>query len=88
MSDESYRIEKDNVYESADPRDDGRQIRVTSFYTGYAQANIVSHPSGKRHRSINVKYLHESRTTKNGQPRKNGYFFVGKHQEATAENDA
>ena len=82
MSDEDYKIEKDNIYESADPRDDGRQIRVTSYYTGYAQANIVSHPSGQRHRSINVKYLHEDRNTQNGTPRKNGYFFVGKHKES------
>lgn len=82
MSDEDYKIEKGNIYESADPRDDGRQIRVTSYYTGYAQANIVSHPSGQRHRSINVKYLHEDRNTQNGTPRKNGYFFVGKHKES------
>lgn len=81
MSDEDYKIEKGNIYESADPRDGGRQIRVTSYYTGYAQANIVSHPSGQRHRSINVKYLHEDRNTQNGTPRKNGYFFVGKHKE-------
>jgi hypothetical protein len=82
VSEADYKIEKGNIYESADPRDDGRQIRITSYYTGYAQANIVSHPSGKRHRSINVKYLHENRDTQNGQPRKNGYFFVGKHEDS------
>lgn len=81
MSDESYVIEKGNIYESADPRDNGRKIRVASFYTGYSNANIVSHPSGKNHRSINVKYLHRDRNTQAGTPRKNGYFFVGKHDE-------
>jgi hypothetical protein len=84
VSDQDYKIEKDNIYESADPRDDGRQILVTAFYTGYANANIVSHPSGKNHRSINVKYLHRDRNTGKGTPRKNGYFFVGKKQNAEA----
>ncbi|AXH66371.1 hypothetical protein SEA_SATIS_222 [Streptomyces phage Satis] len=82
MSDETYVIEKGNIYESADPRDDGRQIRVTSFYSGYSNANIVSHPSGKNHRSINVRSLHKDRNTGKGTPRKNGYFFVGKHEES------
>lgn len=81
MNEADYRIEKGNIYESADPRDNGRQIRITSYYAGYAQADIVSHPSGKRHRSINVKYLHRDRNTGKGEPRKNGYFFVGKHEE-------
>lgn len=88
MSDEDYKIEKDNIYESADPRDDGRRILITSFYAGYAQANIVSHPSGKNHRSINVKYLHRDRNTGKGTPRKNGYFFVGKKGDDTAEATA
>lgn len=88
MSDENYRIEKGNIYESADERDGGRQIRITSFYTGYAQASIVSHPSGQRNRSINVKYLHKDRITGKGHQRKNGYFFVGKHQEDAAEKTA
>jgi hypothetical protein len=88
VSDQDYKIEKDNVYESADPRDGGRRILVTSFYTGYANANIVSYPSGKNHRSINVKYLHEDRNTGKGTPRKNGYFFVGKKQEIEAQAEA
>ncbi len=84
MSDQ-YEIGKGNIYESADPRDNGRQIRITSFYTGYSQASIVSHPSGKNHRSINVKYLHQDRNTGKGTPRKNGYFFVGKKEESQPE---
>lgn len=88
MSDQDYKIEKGNIYEAADPRDGGRQILVTSFYTGYANANIVSYPSEKNHRSINVKYLHQDRNTGKGTPRKNGYFFVGKKQESTAEASA
>jgi hypothetical protein len=83
VSDESYQIEKNNIYESADPRDGGRRIRITAFYTGYASANIVSHPSGKNHRSINTSSLHENRNTGKGVPRKNGYFFVGRHEETS-----
>ncbi len=56
----------------------GRQIVITAFYTGHIQASIVSHPSGKNHRKVNVKYLHKDRNTGKGTPRKNGYFFVGK----------
>lgn len=88
MSDENYRIEKDNIYESADPRDGGRQILVTSYVSGYLKANIVSHPSGKNHRTVGVKYLHKDRNTGKGTPRKNGYFFVGKKQEDTTEATA
>lgn len=81
MSDKNYVVETGNIYESADPRDDGRMIRVTSFYPGYSNANIVSHPSGKNHRSINVRSLHELRETGKGTPRKNGYFFIGKYED-------
>lgn len=88
MSDENYRVEKGNIYESADPRDGGRQILVTSYVSGYLKANIVSHPSGKNHRNIGVKYLHKDRNTQAGTPRKNGYFFVGKKQEDAAEATA
>jgi hypothetical protein len=87
MSDEFYKIEKGNIYESADPRDEGRRIRITSFHSGYSNANIVSHPSGKNHRSINVRSLHAGPNTGRGTPRKNGYFFVGRHEE-TAERNA
>lgn len=78
-------ISKDQVYESADPRDGGRRILVTSYYSGYAQANIVSYPSEKNHRSIGVKYLHAERNTGKGAPRKNGYFLVGARQEIEAQ---
>lgn len=88
MSAENYKVEKGNIYESADPRDGGRQILVTSYVPGYLKANIVSHPSGKNHRNVGVKYLHKDRNTGKGTPRKNGYFFVGKKQEDTAEDTA
>lgn len=83
-------ISKDQVYESADPRDGGRRILIKSYYSGYAQANVVSYPSGKNHRSLNVKYLHADRNTGMGNPRKNGYFLVGMREEieATAEKSA
>lgn len=83
MNDEIHKIEEGNVYESADPRDNGRQIRVTSYYAGHNRASIVSHPSGKRHRSILVGDLHRNRDTRKGAIRRNGYFFVGKHEEKT-----
>lgn len=82
MSDEyEYEIGKGNIYESADPRDGARRIVITAFYTGHASASIVSHPSGKNHRSINTRYLHQDRNTGKGVPRKNGYFFVGRTDE-------
>lgn len=84
MSDEDYRIEKNNIYESADPRDGGRRIRVVSYIPGYLKAQVVSHPSGKNQRTVGVKYLHENRNTGKGVPRKNGYFFVGRHEETSA----
>ena len=87
MSDD-YRVEAGNIYEAADPRDGGRQIRVTSFYPWCDKAAIVSHPSGKNHRSISARYLHRDRNTGKGVPRRNGYFFVGKKQEDTAEATA
>lgn len=85
MSDGQYKIEKDNVYESADPRDGGRRIVVTAFYSGYQKAHIVSYPSLKNHRQVDTKYLHEDRNTGKGTPRKNGYFFVGKKQQIEAQ---
>lgn len=81
MSDEDYTIEKGNIYESADPRDGGRKILVKSFYSGYQKAQIVSYPSMKNHRQVDVKYLHKDRNTGKGTPRKNGYFFVGRYEE-------
>lgn len=83
-------ISKDQVYESADPRDDGRRILVKSYYPDYTQASIVSYPSGKNHRSVNVRSLHQDRNTGKGTPRKNGYFLVGMREEieATAEQNA
>jgi hypothetical protein len=77
-------ITKDQVYEAADPRDEGRRILVTSYYSGYTNANIVSYPSGKNHRSVNTKHLHAERNTGKGTPRKNGYFLVGTRQEIEA----
>lgn len=70
-------IQKDQVYESADLRDGGRQIRIVSYTPGQLKAQIVSHPSGKNHRPLGVKYLHADRLTGKGEPRKNGYFLAG-----------
>lgn len=88
MSDGHYEIEADNIYEAADPRDGGRRILVTSFYTGYQKAQIVSYPSLKNNRQVDTKYLHEDRNTGQGTPRRNGYFFVGKKQDIEAQADA
>lgn len=83
-------ITKDQVYESADPRDGGRRIRVVSYFSGYLKAQVVSYPSGKNQRPLGVKYLHAERNTGKGTPRKNGYFLVGTRQEieAMAEQSA
>lgn len=80
-------ISKDQVYESADPRDGGRRILITSYYPGYAQANVVSYPSEKNHRSVNVRYLHAERNTGKGAPRRNGYFLVGIREEIQAQTE-
>lgn len=79
MSD-AYRVEKHNIYEAADPRDEGRQVRIVSYVPGYLKAHVVSHPSGKNQRQIGVQYLHRDRNTGKGTPRKNGYFFVGRSE--------
>lgn len=70
-------IQSGQIYESADPRDGGRQIRIVSYTSGHLKARIVSHPSGKNHRPLGAKYLHAERLTGRGEPRRNGYFLVG-----------
>lgn len=69
-------IEKDQIYEYADAREGGRQIRIESYQPGDARAHIVSHPSGKNPRQILVKDLHDTPTTPAGQRRQRGYFLV------------
>lgn len=75
-------IEEGNVYKSVDPREAGRQIRVTSYYPGNPKAHVVSHPDGKRPRQISVEKLHEGPKTKTGADRRSGYVLVGKHRES------
>lgn len=70
-------IQKDDIYEAADPRDGGRRIVVTSYYSGHQKANIVSYPSLKNHRHVDTGQLHRDRLTGKGTPRRTGYFLVG-----------
>lgn len=70
-------IEENGIYESADPRDNGRQIRVVSYTPGHNKADIVSHPKGDRRRRVEASTLHESAETKAGVRRRTGYFLVG-----------
>lgn len=75
-------IQENNIYESADPRDNGRRIRVVDYTQGGNKADIVSHPKGDRRRRVEAGTLHGSAKTISGATRRTGYFFVGIHQEA------
>ncbi len=77
-------IELGQIYEAADLRDEGRRIRITGYLPGWRTARIVSHPSGKNFRQLNVKDLHADRNTGKGIPRRTGYFLVGMYEEGSA----
>ena len=67
-------IEPEQVYRSCDPRDDPPiRIRIESYRPGDARAHIVDAATGKRFRQILVTQLHDSPTTRDGQPRRTGY---------------
>lgn len=69
----SHSIRPGQVYRACDPRDDGRHIRILSYETWDARAQVVDAVTGKRQRQILVDYLHASPTTATGQPRRTGY---------------
>ena len=66
-------IRAGQVYRACDPRDNGRRIRILSYSPGADRAQIVDAVTGKRQRQIYVDYLHDSPTTRDGQPRRTGY---------------
>lgn len=70
-------IQEKSIYESADPRDNGRQIRVVGWNEGDQKAQIVSHPQGNRKRHVEARSLHDDPFTSGGERRRTGYFLVG-----------
>lgn len=74
-------IQDRGIYESADPRDNGRKIRVLEWNPGDQKAQIVSHPKGDRKRYVEANTLHDKAETAAGIRRRTGYFFVGIHPE-------
>lgn len=69
-------IEKHDIFESCNPRDNGRRIRIENYVPGHERAHIVSYPSDLRIRRILVSELHETPFTEKGERRKTGYFRV------------
>ena len=65
-------IQPGQTYRSADPRELIR-IRIESYTPGDARAHVVDAATGKRPRQMLVRALHQSPTTKTGQPRRSGY---------------
>ncbi|MGZ0231154.1 hypothetical protein [Streptomyces sp. CPS1] len=68
----THRIEPGQTYRSLDPRG-GPRIRIKSFTPGHTHAWVEDAATGKRARWVLVSALHESATTKTGQPRRTGY---------------
>lgn len=65
-------IKPGQTYRSADPRDSIR-IRITDYTPGHARAHVVDAFTGKRPRQMLVTALHQTPTTRDGQPRRTGY---------------
>lgn len=65
-------IQPGQIYRNCDPRG-GPRIRITRYEPGWNRADVVDATTGKQPRRILVTHLHQSATTKNGQPRRTGY---------------
>ena len=65
-------IQPGQIYRHCDPRESIR-IRITAYTPGANRADVVDAVTGKRPRQILVTHLHDSATTKTGQPRRTGY---------------
>lgn len=65
-----------------DPRDGGRRIIIESYQSDLNKAQISSYPSRKRYRQLVVSNLYRSRMTGAGEPRRSGYFFVGRDEDS------
>jgi len=63
-------IEPGQVCRSCDPRG-GPLVRIVDVFDNAVQ--VVDAQDGKRPRRILRRYLHDSPTTKTGQPRRTGY---------------
>ena len=53
------------------------RIRIEQYQQGAARARVVDAVTGKRPREILAANLHESATTRSGQPRRTGYILEG-----------
>ncbi|KAF0646285.1 MULTISPECIES: hypothetical protein [Streptomyces] len=60
------------TYRSADPRG-GPRIRIEKYTPGHAHAWVSDADTGKRARWVLVRSLHQTPTTRTGQPRRTGY---------------
>lgn len=65
-------IRAGQVYRDCDPRS-SVTIRIVTYRPGDARAHVVDAVTGKRYRQILARTLHDSATTKAGQPRRTGY---------------
>ncbi|MFE5871625.1 hypothetical protein ACFQ6V_23675 [Streptomyces roseifaciens] len=66
-------VQADQIYRSCDPRDNGRRIRIQSYFPGNLRAVIVDADTGKRTRQLLVDQLHIEATTQSGTPWRTGY---------------
>ena len=78
-------IEVNQYYRSADPRDEGRTLRVvaapssTPGTPSFQRVGVVTvHPDGRedRLRAVDAKHFHEFELTQNETVRKTGYVLV------------
>lgn len=65
-------IQPGQIYRSCDPRG-GPRIRIVRYTHGGNRAHVVDAATGKRFRQILITALHDSTTTRDGQPRRTGY---------------
>lgn len=70
------RIEIDQIYRSADPRDRIR-IRILRWQPGQAHAWVCDADTGKRSRWVLTRNIHLSTHTKTGAQRRTGYVPEG-----------
>lgn len=78
-------IEVNQYYRSADPRDEGRTLRIvaapgtTPGTPSFQRVGVVTvHADGRedRLRAVDAKYFHQKPYGRNGEPRKTGYVLV------------
>ncbi|MEW1638617.1 hypothetical protein AB0469_31735 [Streptomyces sp. NPDC093801] len=66
-------IKARQTYRAANPLDEGRRILIVSCPEGLDFAWVCDPLTGLRPRTISLRSLHATPTTKTGQPRRSGY---------------